>query len=304
MKTSRLAAMLAGATAAILMAGTAAAVVGQPRTAGPRYDRNPSVVEDASLTYMFFARSQMPCNRLVLLPPCNPDIIDYDLYFKVSPDGGATFGPPQLAATNPDGPLGFYGRTPAATVTDDGTIYVFWASGGNSNELYYLRETSPGAFSAPQVVPGSNPLTFNVEAVAQGADVYLYTEEQGIPTYGIYARRFDGAAVTAGPNLVAANMHIPKAIRDVNGGFRMTMVEASQYPTVDVYVSTSADGLVWTPPVAVVHEEGVSHWDPTLIQRPNGSYELYMAPDRDMGLGSQRIAEAKSNDFVNWSPPH
>ena len=301
-KSSWLVPTLAAAIVVVLMAGSAAAVVGQPRTAGPRYDRNATVVRDGALTYMFFARSQVACNRLA---GCNADVIDYDLYYKVSPDGGKTFGPPQLAATNPDGPGPFYGRTSAATVTDDGTLYVFWASGGNQNLLYYIREITPGVFSAPTVVPGSNPQTFNVEAVASGADVYLYTEESG-PTlpYGIYARRFNGLTVTAGPNLVALDRNIPKAIKDVNGGFRMTMVNASQYPTVDVEVSSSADGLVWSPPMPVVVEEGVAHWDPTLVQRPNGRYELYFAPDRDEGAASQRIAEVKSPDFVNWSAPH
>jgi hypothetical protein len=305
-KSSWLATTLAAAVAVILLVGTAAAVVGQPRTAGPQYDRNPSVVQDGALTYMFFARSQLACDRLA---GCPADNLDYDLYYKVSPDGGKTFGPPQLAATNPDGPMGFYGRTSAATVTGDGTVYVFWASGGNQDELYYIRETGPttNTFTAPAVVPGTSPLTFNVEAVSNGADIFLYTEESDVlpPTpYGIYARRFDGATVTEGPTLVALDRNIPKAIRDVNGGFRMTMVNATQYPTVDVEVSSSADGMAWTPPVPVVQEEGIAHWDPTLIQRPNGNYELYFAPDRDFGLASQRIAEVKSNDFVRWSAPH
>ena len=300
-KSSWLVSTLAAAIAVVLMAGTAAAVVGQPRTAGPQYDRNATVVRDGALTYMFFARSQVPCNRLA---GCNADNIQYDLYYKVSPDGGKTFGPPQLAAANPGPPGLFYGRTSAATVTADGTIYVFWASGGNQNLLYYVRETSPGVFSGPQVVPDTLPTVFNVEAVADGADIFLYTEETGLAGYGIYARRFDGAAVTEGPNLVALDRNIPKAIRDFNGGFRMTMVNASQYPTVDVEVSSSPDGMVWSPPVPVVTEEGVSHWDPTLIQRPNGTYELYFAPDRDEGAASQRIAEVKSPDFVNWSAPH
>jgi hypothetical protein len=74
---------------------------------------------------------------------------------------------------------------------------------------------------------------------------------------------------------------------------------------VDVYVDSSADGLNW--PAAeqlVVSQPGVSNWDPTLVQKPNGQYYLYHAPDAEQGAGSQRIAETKSNDFVRWTTPH
>ena len=97
------------------------------------------------------------------------------------------------------------------------------------------------------------------------------------------------------------NKNLPKALVDRNGGFRMVMTDASAYPTVDVYASSSADGLIWTPPAPVVHEAGVSHWDPMIAQRPNGRYYLYSAPDDEEGLGRQRIALTTSNDFVHWS---
>jgi hypothetical protein len=102
-------------------------------------------------------------------------------------------------------------------------------------------------------------------------------------------------------------MNLPKAIVDNQPGpirFRMTMTDASQYPTVDVYVSSSADGLTWPPPQLAVHEDGVSNWDPNLAQMPNGRYYLHFAPDAEQGAGRQRIAVTMSNDFVRWSTPH
>jgi hypothetical protein len=302
--------LLATVAAALVAVAPAQAKVGQARTTGPQYDRNPSVVQDGGLTYMFFARSVLPCNRLGA-PPCNPDVSKYDLYYKVSPDGGKTYGPPQLAAANIEtaNPI-FYGRTIAATRTTGGTIYVFWASGGNSTVLYYIEKApSATAFSDPAPVLGIPSVdgTFNVEAVSLGPDVYLYTEECCAPTAtGIYAYQFVGGTAV-GRTLVALGMNLPKAIVDNQPGpirFRMTMTEASQYPTVDVYVSSSADGLNWTPPQLAVHEDGVSNWDPNLAQMPNGRYYLHFAPDAELGAGRQQIGVTTSNDFARWTTPH
>ena len=296
--------LLCGTVLALMVQTSAQAAVGQPRTEGPNYDRNPTLVQDGPLTYMFFARSQTPCNRF---DGCNPDSTEYDMYMKVSPDGGDDFGPAQLVAQNPDGPGFFWGRTLAATRTADGTVYVFWASGGNQNQLYYVEETGPGTFSAPQEVNDA-PLVFNVEAVSVGDEIFLYTEETPLAlplTYGVYSRSFVGG-VSDAPILVAPDRNLPKAIVDNQGaGFRLTYVDASSYPTVDVYVATSPDGRNFVErPGPVVSEPGVSNWDPSLGQKPNGQYYLFFAPDEEQGAGRQRIAVTKSNDFVDWTAPH
>jgi hypothetical protein len=296
--------LIAGVVTALIAQGSAQAAVGQPRTDGPNYDRNSTVVQDGALTYLFFARSEDPCNRLASPVACNPDNQQYDMYVKVSPNGGKDYGPPQLVATNPDGPGPFYGRTLAATVSN-GTIYVFWASGGNLQQLYYVEEIGPGTFSAPQPVNGAD-FVFNVEAVSVGAQIFLYTEEYPMlsTVYGVYSRSFVGDVADA-PILVAADRSIPKAIVDNNGGFRMTYVDTSGYPTVNVLVASSADGRNFVEnPVPVVSEPGVSNWDPSLGQKPNGQYYLFFAPDNQQGAGRQRIALTKSNDFVNWTAPH
>jgi hypothetical protein len=283
------------------------AVVGQPRTAGEHYDRNPTVVQDGPLTYLFFARSQTPCNRLA---GCNPDALDYDLYYKLSPDGGKTYGPEVLLAVNPDGPGPFYGRTIAAIRSVEGasagTLYVFWASGGNSNNLYVVTKPPAAPFALAAVpVLGTSPLeVFNVEAVAGPNGMFIYTEEC-CSALGLFAYRFDGAmATTRTP--VAPGRSLPKAIVDNQPGalrYRMTYVDASTYPTVDVWVASSADGLVWVGHERVVTEPAVSNWDPNLSQLPNGRYYLYFAPDQEQGAGRQRIAVTTSNDFVRWSAP-
>jgi len=292
---------------ALAFAAPASASVGEPRTAGDggRYDRNASVVQDDALTYLFFARSQNPCNRL---DGCNPDNEQYDLYLKTSSDGGKNYGPAQLVATNPDGAGSHRGRTIAATRREsDGTVFVFWADGGSQSQLYYVRETSPGTFSpaAMPVLGVGTEDVFNVEAVSKGADVFLYTEEsEGLGPYGVYARTFSEPMASAA-TLVEADRNLPKAIVDNAGIVRMTYVDASSYPTVDVYVESSADGLAWPQSgQLVVTEPGVSNWDPNLIQKPNGEFYLHFAPDGEEGAGRQQIALTKSNDFVRWKKPH
>lgn len=308
--------MVLGAVAALAVVGTVYAAVGQPRTAGPNYDRNPSVVQDGALTYLFFARSSTPCNRIVDSPggiPC-PDTLKYDLYFKVSPDGGKTFGPDMLAAANAaTANPSFYGRTIAATRITSGPnagLYVFWASGGNSTTLYYVKMTGVNTFTPPAPVLSAPSVVltdvFNVEAVGLGPDVYLYTEEC-CAAPGVYARRWDGAFIAAGPNVVSLGKNIPKAIVDNQAGpfkFRMTFVDASLYPTVNVWVASSPDGLTWPDQRSIVQQPGISNWDPSLVQKPNGNYELYFAPSDSATPERQRIAATKSNDFVRWSAPH
>jgi hypothetical protein len=215
----------------VLPAFAAKNVPAAPITSGETYDRNPSVVVDGKRTWMFFARSQEDeCNRL---ETCNADNTQYDLYYKVSTNGGKTFGLATFVAANPDGATGpFRGRTIAATQIESGPnqgVYVFWASGANSlGPAYYVKMTTAGAVTVPPTpVPGTE-LTpagsiFNVEAVAEGQDIYLYTEEC-CAAPGIHARKFDGATVTDGPTLVAADLSLPKAIIDKHGMYRMTMV--------------------------------------------------------------------------------
>lgn len=288
-----------------LLPRTAAAATGQPVTNGLNYDRNPSVVQDGPTTKLFFARSRQACNRLA---GCDADNSDYDLYMMQSQDGGRTFGPAMLVAANP-GPAGlFRGRTVAATRIASGLnagVYVFWASGANADRLYVVKQTGPATFSAPALVPLSNPLTFNVEALGVGPDIYLYTEEFGLP-YGVYARRFDGAAVVAGPTLVSADKNLPKGLVDNQPGafrFRLTYVDASAYPTVRVLVNSSVDGLTWMREQLVIAEPGVAHWDPQLAQRPNGNFYLYSAPQED-GSDRQRVAVTMSNNFTRWAATH
>ena len=291
------ASLAVAAVVPLVAAGSSHAAVGSERTDGPNYDRTPSVVQDGPLTDLFFVRSQEPCNRLA---GCNADNLDYDLYLKQSPNGGKDYGPAVKVANNPDGPGEHYGRTIAATRAPDGTVLVFWASGGFSQPLYVVRETGTG-WSAPEVVPGTLSNTvMNVEAVTRGADVLVYTEEPD----GIHAYRYNGPGVTGG-NLVSASKNLPKGIVDrENGTVRLTYTDATAYPQVDVYVNTSADGQTFTGEQLVTSEPGTSFWDPALAQRHNGKYELYTAPDREAGAGRQQVANQGSNDFVRWSKPH
>lgn len=287
----------------------ALADVGQARTSGngpgQKYDRNASVVQDGAATYLFFARSELQCDRLSSTPtPGCPDNISYDLYYKKSLDGGITYGPATLVAQNPTGPAlpAFYGRTISATATPDG-VHVFWANGGTLGPVFHIfKPTGTDSFTTPQLTPGTLGNVFNVWAVSRGAHVYLYSEEYS-PTQSITARRYvaTGATLTqdGGPTQVpnSNDANIPKAIVDSRGVFRLTMVKPNEGGD---YVASSADGLTFSPPVlAAPADEGVINWDPNLVQDAGGVYFLYFAPDH--GDGTQKVAVTSSVDFVNWT---
>ncbi|MEA2423105.1 MAG: hypothetical protein QOF55_2204 [Thermoleophilaceae bacterium] len=295
-----------------VMASSASADVGQARTGNPtQYDRNASVVTDAAgTTYLYFARSELACNRLatpVPNPAC-PDQLGYDMYVKKSLDGGQDFGPAVRVAQNPFGAgPAFRGRTIAATVTPDG-VHVFWADGGNNNAVYHaFKPNGQDTFDAQPQPMGDIPAdVFNVEAVSVGDQVYVYTQE--FPD--IKARQYTAAgnALTpdGGPTFVdmGGRKSIPKAIVDVRGGCKMTMADDSNYPQVNVYTDASPDCLNWPAPARLVVDQPGSNWDPNLIQKPNGEYYLHFAPDHTAAGLQQQIALTKSNDFVNWTAPH
>jgi hypothetical protein len=281
-------------------------VTGRPITVGTHYDRNASVVRDGKNTYTFFARSQLaPCNRLA---GCDPDQRKFDLFYMKSADGGRSYGSAQLAATNPDptpdlSPLtpygGFRGRTIAA-IKAGNKVTVFWADGGNERELYKVEKSSSNdTFGPPTIVPVSETV-FNVEAITRGNQAFLYTEGTGISGYGVYAHTYSAGA--PGPAvLVRLDRNIPKAIVDKRGLIRMTYVDATPYPKVDDYVTSSTDGIAFGPEVlAVAGGPNESNWDPNLLQL-GGTYVLFFAPDRQEGTGKQQIAFAWSRDFVTWT---
>ena len=303
-----------GPVSAIAAGSSSPFVVGQPLTSGPSYDRNSSVVQDGRYTYMFFARSQVqPCNRLAPPPDrCDPDQRKYDLYYKKSSDGGDHFGPAQLAAKNPDptpdlngaiGYGGFRGRTIAATKTGN-KVLIYWADGGFQREFYEVEKSSGSdTFTTPTPVAGTGVTVFNVEAVTRGDQTLLYTEGTGPGGYGVYAHTANGPTASPG-QLVMLDRNIPKAIVDKhNGIIRLTYVDATTYPSVDVYVNSSPNGLTFSGEhLAVKAGPNESLWDPNLVQLDRG-YLLFMAPDRQAGSGRQQIAVSASPDFVRWSRP-
>jgi hypothetical protein len=304
--------MLAFVVAAALAApGAAGADVGQARTGDPtHYDRNASVVTDSTgVTYLYFARSVLPCNRLgVPANPACPDQIGYDMYVKRSTDGGQDFGPAVKVAQNPfGGSPGFRGRTIAATATPDG-VHVFWADGGSNNLLYHaFKPNGQDTFVSgdPQPMLDIPPDVFNVEAVSIGDQVFVYTQE--FPN--INARQYTaaGPALTSsgGPTVVdSGGKSIPKAIVDVHGGCKMVMAADSTYPQVNDYTDASADCLNWPAPAQAVVTQPGSNWDPTLVQKPNGEYYLFFAPDHTAAGVQQQVAVTESRDFANWNPPH
>jgi hypothetical protein len=161
------------------------------------------------------------------------------------------------------------------------------------------KATGSDTFSGPAVLPISETV-FNVEAVTRGAQTFIYTEGTGSDGYGVYAHSY--SAGVAGPGkLVMADRNIPKAIVDQRGVVRMTYVDASNYPQVDDYVTSSSDGINFGPErLAVAAAPNESNWDPNLLQR-DGMYFLFFAPDRQDGAGKQQVAVATSRDFNTWT---
>jgi len=266
-------------------------------TSGPKYDRNPVILEDGKTTYQFFARSQNDCDRIP--ETCSADNSDYDLYYMTSTDRGRTWSAPVLMAVNPGGGPTFRGRTISATRTADGTIWVFWASGANGSVLHYFEKPPGQPFPSAPTGTLADDEYFNAEVLSKGDTVFLYYEEGSGISEGIFVRTFDGTTFSP-RQLISPAGSIPKAIVDHKGVFRMTWVDASLFPDVDVRVTSSSDGINWAPPQTVIDGDGtITNWDASLAQGADKTYHLLWAPDQNNG--SQRIEMISSEDFSTWS---
>lgn len=182
----------------------------------------------------------------------------------------------------------------------DGTIWVFWSSGGNGGDLYYYSKgASDGSFNFEGSL--SDQFYFNVEAVSAGGTTYLYYED-GTGS-GVFVREFDGSSFSAPTPVTQSGYSIPKVMIDANGTFRLTAVNtAGDFGSV--YVASSPDGVTWSAPLlAAPAVPPETNWDPSLIQTPDGIFHLYYAPDDGGNPSSQRLEERTSADFTVWSAP-
>ncbi|HEX2914297.1 MAG TPA: hypothetical protein VH186_26090 [Chloroflexia bacterium] len=283
-----------------------------PVTGGTHYDRNASVLQarDGSF-WLFFARSVEECT-----PTCNPDALHYNIYYMNSRDPLTWTAPKRLS--DRAGIDNFYGRTIAATQDSTGNLWVFWASGGNSNSLYYYTfapNARPDADVAPlprQEVPFAPyypyPPYFNVEAVVTQGRVWVFYEDglNNPNPAGIYVRSTATSSVNwSAPAQIAAGYGIPKVIVDGKKGnlFRLVMVNTStDMGQVAITSGTIGDngGTTWSAPISVVEpHDGITNWDPTIFKDDRGKYNIFYAPD--LGTGAQRIEWKQSSDPDNWS---
>ena len=191
----------------------------------------------------------------------------------------------------------FRGGTFSAKGTSDGTIYVFWTSGGNGSAIHYFKKAPGEAFPATPTGTLADNFYYNAEAVAKGNTVFVYAEdaEDG----NTYVLTFDGT--TFSPRTVAAsNASIPKVIVDHKGVFRMASVTSYSWPHVSVRVASSNDGITWSTPQTIVEGDGeVTNWDASIAQATDKSYHVVWAPDQNNG--SQRIETISSKNFSSWS---
>lgn len=262
-------------------------------TTGSQYDRNPVYLLASNGTHwLFFARSQNACNRLAA---CNADVQQYDIQAMTSTDG-ETWSNPTTISDRSGIPGTFYGRTIAATEDANGTIWVFWTSGGNGGSLYYFTHTG-GTWSARGELTDS-PYYFNVDVVTSPVGVTIFFENCCAATPGIYEQHTAGAGFSA-PTLVAAGQAIPKAIYDSSSGqFHLAMVNTST-DFGSVYTVTG-DGTTWNAPLLVAAAAGsVTNWDPTIFKSSDGAFNIFFAPD--LGNGTQHIAWASSMDGTTWA---
>lgn len=266
-------------------------------TFGANYDRNPSVLKAKDGTYwLFFARTT---DCATGHSTCDVDNAHYNIYYMNSRDY-RTWTSPKRLSDRTGLPDTFRGRTIAATQAADGKIWVFWANGGFSSSFYYYS-------FAPNAQPNaditllprgemSDHYYFNVEAVTANGKIWVFYEDTEVQ--GVYVRSFDGTNWSSA-TLVAAGLSIPKVLVD-GKNFRVVMVNGGNG---EVFISSAPIGSSsWAVPISVVQpKDKITNWDPTIFKDEQGRYNIFYAPDLDLGMGEQRIEWKQSTNPANWT---
>src|SRR5262245_26529136 len=211
-----------------------------------------------------------------------------------STDGGLTWGNPVLTA---NGPTNFFDKNWIACDTwpqspHYGNCYSEWDDFGLGDQIFMSTSTDGGlAWSAPFQVPGAIGLGGQPVAQPNGNVIVPYEGSPGIRSF----RSLDGGAawqasvavsnVTEHP--VAGNLRtspLPSAEVDAEGKVYVAWQDCgfrSACSSNDIVMSTSTDGVAWTPKVRIpidATSSGVDHFIPGL------------AVDRSTSGSSARLA--------------
>jgi hypothetical protein len=282
-------------------------------TTNPRYDRDPSLLRANDNTYwLFFARGR-DARGIRDNQGYNPDLDYYDVYYKIAPSipGLQKAKETKIPLVSPDNAQ----RDISALQSVDGTVWVFVSTGlgvGTDRSIYYY--TYDGTWHGPVAIPKTD-YAAHVSAVQKNGKIWVFYDIG----YTLYVTSYNEAIPSwSAPVLVTDNATIARAIVD-DGEFYVVWTNVSG---TGIYLSTSADGTVWSStenPVASWPSQGATNWDPVLMKATDNNndhdnssaadkgkdvFRLFWAPDA--GAEGQFIATSTSADPANvssWSPP-
>jgi len=271
-------------------------------TTGKEYKRNASFFKAQDGAYWLFftqdtnaSQSGKGCDASGL----NCDTDQYDIYYIVSLDKGETWSAPiALAKANT---IGTNRRDISAFQANDGTIWVFVASGSGATPVYYLTSSDNGAsWTNPVNIPGVSG--GHISALEVNSYIVLVYEESGHGIRLVYSSN-KGSSWT-GPVDIDPRGGVPKAIHSSDGKIKVVWTNAGN----GIYMSYCGDNNFgtasnWTTTAGPIAETSpYFDYDPYLYQDSYGKYWLVWAPWNNASK-TQWLEYTVSSDGNTWSTP-
>ena len=195
-----------------------------------------------------------------------------DIWYKTSPDGGATWSAAAQLTTNTSSDY-----DPAIAQAADGTLWAVWYSYRSGNaDIWYKTSSDGGAtWSAATQLTTDTDRDYE-PAIAQATDgtlwVVWYSYRSGnADIWGKYTTD-DGATWSAAVQLTT----------DSNSDYRPEITSTSDeklwlvwysyrtHPSRVWYMTSADNGATWSPPAALGNDSSYVY-DPTIAQTPDGT---------------------------------
>lgn len=223
---------------------------------------------------------------------------NYETYFMMSSDGGATWSPVQNISNTP-----LDGYIPSITYNNSG-IYVVWHEHTSSDyDVFFTKSTDGGlTWSPSQVLADTSSTSVTTSITTDGSNLYVtWSEDVGSASYETYfSKSIDGGVTWSTPQNVSNFPTFPgspflptqPSISSDTSGIYLTW---NHYDGVDFdyYFSKSIDGgATWSAPQVLV-TMNTSNYNQSLS---SANSELYVTWQNLVAPGNDDIFFSKSTD--------
>ncbi|MFQ5748191.1 MAG: hypothetical protein ACE5H3_01905 [Planctomycetota bacterium] len=224
-----------------------------------------------------------------------------DIYFKRSPDGGTSWGPPVRLTTHPGSSL-----NPSIACAGEGVFVAWFDDRGGIPRVWFRRSPDSGLTWGPEtlITPGARPGAFPAIAAWNASLHVVYVDGRSGDSEVWYVRSLDGGANWESAKRLSDKPHnswTPTAAvwkEHVYVGWTDTRHGLPTSGEEEYFKRSVDNGLTWTADTRLTFDPANS-WAPSLAASGSDVWFAWF-DDRD---GNWEIYFKRSRDFgATWSP--